>query len=242
MDTMIRACMRLYDMAFPGEPEAFTKAMFDRYAPDCLRTVCQNGEPISMLFSIPYPIITEQGTLDARYLYGVATHPDHRGKGLAKQQLLQEAAEHTVFLRPMTDSLFDYYAKVGFAPFSKITTETGAALAASGAERTLSPAEFLTLRDTLAPLPHCRPTESFLSLYESDGGMVAHGSDAVALFERRDNGILFKEYWGDPVFAPRLASFLGGKHFELRRADASGSCFGVGVGVPTDVAFLAALD
>ena len=48
MDAFLSACMRLYDMAFPGESEQFTRAMFDRYAPECLRTVCANGEPISM--------------------------------------------------------------------------------------------------------------------------------------------------------------------------------------------------
>ena len=105
MQSLITACMRLYDMAFPGEPEAFTRAMFDRYAPDHLRVICEDGKPISMLFSIPYPIITENGTVDARYLYAVATHPDHRGGGLAKQLLLQEAATHPVFLRPMSESL-----------------------------------------------------------------------------------------------------------------------------------------
>ncbi len=242
MDALLTACMQLYDMAFPGEPEAFTRAMFDRYAPEYLRTICENGEPISMLFSIPYPIITENGTLDARYLYAVATHPDHRGKGLAKRLLLQEAAEHPVFLRPMSESLFDYYGKVGFSPFSPIEITTGDAAAPSGAERILSPDAFLKLRDSLAPLPHCRPTEAFLSLYEKGGGTVAHGSDAAALFERTDGGILFKEYWGDPVFAPRLAAFLGGERFELRRFAPNGKCFGVGIGVPLGTAFLAALD
>ena len=53
MNALLSACMRLYDMAFPGEPEAFTRAIFDRYAPEYLRTICENGEPISMLFSIP---------------------------------------------------------------------------------------------------------------------------------------------------------------------------------------------
>ena len=242
MDAFLSACMRLYDMAFPGEPEAFTRAMFDRYAPEHLRTVCEDGEPISMLFSIPYPIITASGTLDARYLYAVATHPDHRGKGLAKCLLLQEAAEHPVFLRPMSESLFDYYGKVGFSPFSPIEITTGDAAAPSGAERLISSAEFLTLRDALAPLPHCRPTKDFLSLYENGGGTAAYGSDAVALFERTEDGILFKEYWGDPVFAPRLASFLGKEHFELRRTAKGGACFGVGIGVPLGTAFLAALD
>jgi hypothetical protein len=142
----------------------------------------------------------------------------------------------------MSKSLFDYYGRVGFTPFSPIEIEAGVAAAPDGAERLLSPAEFLALRGALVPVPCCRPTECFLSLYEMGGGMVAHGSDAVAIYEKNEGGVLFKEYWGNPDFASRLAAFLGGMRFELRRFSQKGDCFGVGIGVPVCTAFLAALD
>lgn len=236
------ACRALYDLAFPGEPEAFTRSLFDRYFPDHVRVICEEGQVASMLFSIPSPIQLENGTLDARYLYAVATHPDHRGKGLAKRLLTAEAAAHPVFLRPMSPSLFDFYTKAGFSPISPISHLTGKATAPSGRERHLTAAAYLTLRDAFAFAPCVRPTTDFLSLYELGGGFVAYGLDAVALYEKHDNKIWFKEYWGDTLFAPRLAAFLGGTHFELRFADPDGAPFGMAVGVPADTAFLAAMD
>lgn len=235
------ACRALYDAAFPGEPEEFTKALFNHYFPDCLRVICEDGAPVAMLFSIPYPLITPDGKTEAHYLYAVATHPAHRGKGLAKRLLQAEAARYPVFLRPMTPSLFDFYKKAGFHPLSPLHTQSGEA-AHGGAEcRVLTAQEYLAHRDRLAPLPHCRPTPAFLSLYESGGGFV-ETEGATALYEKHGDKILFKEYWGDPVFAPRMAAFLGGTHFELRRCDKDGTPFGMGVGIPPEAAFLAALD
>lgn len=242
MVDLYTACRALYDQAFPGESEIFTKAMFDRYYPDCLRVICEDGQPVSMLFSIPYPLITAAGERDAHYLYAVATHAAHRGKGLAKQLLLAEAARYPVFLRPMSPSLFDFYKKVGFSPLSPMETLQGDATAAAGNERHLMPAEFLRLRDALAPIPHCRPTATFLSLYQNGGGMVAAGKDTAAIYEKQGEIILFKEYWGSPDAAPRLSAFLGGSAFRLRRYTASGTPFGMGVGIPAEAAFLAALD
>ena len=243
MEEFKKNCIQLYLGAFPGESEAFTAALFDRYFPDCIRTICEDGKPVSMLFSIPYPMICEDGTQkEAHYLYGVATHPDHRGKGLAKQLLAAEAARYPVFLRPMTPSLFDFYKKAGFSPISPI--EEWEEDAAPGDEhcRHLSAKEYLISREYLAPLPTCAPTETFLSLYENGGGFAECGEDAAALYEKQGDLILFKEFWGSTHLAPRLAGFLGGKRFRLRRYRPAGDPFGVGVGLPAETAFLAALD
>ncbi len=243
MHDLYEACRALYDTAFPGEPEAFTAAMFDRYFPDCVRVIRVEDRVASMLFSIPYPLITEEGVQEAHYLYAVATHPAYRGRGLAKQLLAAEAARYPVFLRPMTPSLFDFYKQAGFLPFSPLSHAQGtAADTADDACRTLSMTAYLALRDKLVPLPCCRPTVEFLSLYECGGGAVAYGSQAAAVYERQGTTVWFKEYWGDPVFAPRLAAFLGGASFSLRRFDTNGTPFGVGVGMPRNAAFLAALD
>ena len=241
-DALYTQCRSLYDIAFPGEPEGFTKALFDRYFPDYARVICEDGRVASMLFSIPSPVQLENTTLDARYLYAVATHPAHRGKGLAKRMLAAEAAEHPVFLRPMSQSLFDFYAKAGFSPISPISCMKGEATSPSGRERALTAAAYLTVRDEFTPLPCVRPTADFLSLYEQGGGFAAYGLDAAVLYEKHGDKIWFKEYWGDTLFAPRLAAFLGGTHFELRFTDPDGAPFGMGVGVPADTAFLAALD
>lgn len=242
METLRAQCIALYNLAFPGEPEAFTMALFDRYFPEHIRVIEEGGAVASMLFSIPYPILFESGMREARYLYAIATHPDHRGKGLAKRLIAAEAARYSVFLRPMSEGLFDFYSKAGLSPVSPLVEQEGDAAAPDGTERRLTKAAYLAARDALAPLPTCRPTEDFLSLYEQGGGFVAAGDLAVALYERHGDKIWFKEYWGDPVFAPRLAAFLGGKRYLLRRYDPQGVPFGMAYGVPAEVAFLAAMD
>ena len=242
MDHLRTQCIALYDLAFPGEPADFTAALFDRYFPDHVRVIEQDGTVASMLFSIPYPILFENGMQNAHYLYAIATHPDHRGKGLAKQLIAAEAARGPVFLRPMTESLFDFYAKAGLSPISPLLLETGFATAPDGNERLLTKAEYLAARDALSPRPTCRPTEDLLALYELGGGFAAIGDGVAALFERHGDRILYKEYWGDPVFAPRLTAFLGGKRFELRRSAPGGKPFGMAHGVPAEAAFLAAMD
>ncbi len=242
MDLFRAQCIALYDLAFPGEPQEFTNALFDRYFPDCIRTVTENGCPVAMLFSIPYPLVTEKGMTEAHYIYGVATHPDHRGKGLAKQLLTAEAERYPVFLRPMSDGLFTFYSKAGFSPISPLAHGEGVAAKASGKERLLSAAEYLALRDKLSPLPTCRPTEEFLSLYTLGGGFAAIDSAAAVLFEQHGDKIWFKEYWGDPTLAPALTAYLGGTHFSWRRYDAAGTPFGMACGIPQKAAFLAAMD
>ena len=242
MDSFRADCIALYQIAFPGEPEAFTTALFDRFYPECIRTVCENGKPISMLFALPYPLVTADGVREARYLYAVATHPDHRGKGLAARLLREEAARYPVFLRPMTPSLFDFYKKIGFTPISPLLEREATAAPDNGRCRLLSKAAYSAARAALAPLPTCAPTETFLSLYEAEGGFVTCGAEAIALYERQGALILFKEFWGDPALAPHMAGFLGGEQLKLRYRHADGTPFGVGIGIPADAAFLAALD
>ena len=236
------ACRALYEAAFPNKPRHFADTLFDSCYPHCLRTLCEDGQPVAMLFSIPYPIVTPSGDeREAHYLYAIATHPAHRGTGLAKRLVQAEAARYPIFLRPMTPSLYDFYAKAGLTPLSPVRVLRGAALNDGGHCRLLTPPEYLARRDAVAAPLHCRPTPTFLSLYEKDGGF-AETEGALVLYEKRGEEILFKEYRGDPVFAPRLAAFLGGAHYELRQYDKGGTPFGMGAGVAFETEFLAALD
>ena len=242
MQQDLAACRALYDICFPDEG-AFADALFLTYAPDCLRTIEIDGAVAAMLFSIPYPIVLENGTQSARYLYAVATHPDHRGKGLASRLLREEAARGPVFLRPMSPELFDFYKKVGFAPFSPLETLRGQASGQALPHlRALTAAEYASERARFAPRPTCAPDVDFLTLATKFGGAVAFGNTALALYETVGETVRFKEWWGTADLAPRVAGALGATAFELRRVSAGGVPFGVGVGVSEDTAFLAAMD
>ena len=99
-----------------GDPDSFIDAFFAiAYSPDRCRYVEENGQAVSALywFDCEY----EGGKL--AYIYAVATHPDHRGKGLASR-LLEETHAHLkalgyagAVLKP-AKGLFPFYERLGY--------------------------------------------------------------------------------------------------------------------------------
>lgn len=244
MKDLYQLSRALYDEAFPGEDERFIEALFALGFPTHLVAMGEGKDLASMLFALPYDIVTADGVQKAHYLYAVATAKAHRGKGYAKK-LLRRVAERgvPVFLRPMSPSLFDFYKGAGFLPFSPYREWEGAA---EDGDLTglvmLSKEEYLTARDGFLTPPYCRMTADFLKLSFSSGGAVGLDGRFAALFERDGDTVLFKEWWGDPAFAPQAAKFLGAASFVARTPDESGTPFGVGIGIPEGTVFLAALD
>ena len=243
MKKLYDAARALYGEAFPGEPPAFTDALFALGFPDHFVSVCEDGELVSMLFALPYPVLTENGPIQARYLYAVATAKAKRGQGHAKRLLQRLGSEGTpIFLRPMSPSLFDFYKSAGFSPFSPHRELCGNAEGQLSSVSDLTPAQYLTARDRFLTPPYCRMSEEFLSLSFSLGGAIGKEGEFAALYERDGDTVLFKEWWGDPEAIPAAAAHLGAKRFEARLPDPNGTPFGMGMHVPDGTAFLAALD
>lgn len=243
MKDLYTAAKKLYETAFPGEEPSFTEALFALGFPKHLEGIAEHGTLLSMLFALPYPVITSEGELPARYLYAVATDPDHRGKGYAKQLLREIIAEgNPVFLRPMSPSLFEFYKDAGFVPFSPYRELQGEAQGDSAGITTLLPDAYLAARDGFLQAPYCRMSKEFLSLCYTLGGAVGEVGKFAALYELDGDTVLFKEFWGDPENAPRAAAFLGAAHYTVRFSDPTGTPFGVCANLPADTVFLAALD
>jgi GNAT superfamily N-acetyltransferase len=110
--------------------EVFNEADADRYADTFLlhhsnhfcMTKQENGKIVSMLFLIPCYWDGSAGY----YVYACATLPQFRGKGHMKTLLnsaFEKAQNEKAFgliLIPSHPSLFDFYGKCGFQPFSQI--------------------------------------------------------------------------------------------------------------------------
>ena len=244
MEKLQRACRALYEQAF-GVSGAFDDALFAHAMPACLRVIAEGDTPKSMLFSIPYAIETENGIVDARYLYAVATDPAFRSQGLATRLLREVIAEGLpVFLRPVAPSLFDFYAAAGLVPVSPVKTERGAADAACAplSFAALSPTEYLAARRAFLLPPYAVPTPEFLSLGYLGGGALEIAGEFVAFYEKHDSEVLFKEWLGPTHFAPRAAAFLGAATYELRTPCPEGTPFGMAANCPEGLTFLIALD
>lgn len=238
------ACRALYETAFPGAAREWDDALFRHVMPDCLRVIREGDKPVSMLFSIPYPIKTEKGVVDARYLYAVATDPAYRGRGLARRLLGEVIAEgFPVFLRPSSEGLFEFYKSAGLSPVSPVRSERGTAAAGAGEGiHTLTPEAYLAAREEYLKPPFATPTPDFLKLGFALGGAVGADGAFVAFFERRGEEIFFKEWLGDVSFAPRAAAFLGGESYRVRVPDKDGTPFAMAAGCPEEFKFLIALD
>ncbi len=244
MKDLYQLSRALYDEAFPGEDARFTDALFALGFPAHLVAMGEGKDLASMLFALPYDIVTEDGRKEANYLYAVATAKAHRGKGYAKKLLRRVAERGTpVFLRPMSPSLFDFYKSAGFVPFSPYREWQGDAADGDTAGFTaLSKEAYLCARDRFLKPPYCRMSADFLSLSFSLGGAVGLDGRFAALYERDGDTVLFKEWWGDVALAPAAAKFLNASKFVARTPDKDGTPFGVGIGIPEGTVFLAALD
>ena len=247
MKDLYTAARHLYMEAFKGEDPAFVDALFALGFPKHFVAIGDGGKLVSMLFSLPYPILTADGVMQARYLYAVATAAEYRGKGYAKQ-LLREVASRgePVFLRPLSPSLFDFYKSAGFTPFSPYATITGKASTppslAKSEIRSLCEDEYLSARDLFLSPPYCRMTPAFLKLCFSVGGAIGLDGHFAALYEKQGSTVLFKEWFGDHGFLGEAAAFLGATDFKARFPQKDGAPFGVGVGIPEGTVFLSALD
>ena len=243
MEDQLAACRALYATAFPGEEQAFAATLFSRYAPRHLRVKTVGGAVASMLFSIPYPIQITSGTVDARYLYAVATAPEFRGRGLARALIAEEIARGLpVFLRPMQPSLFAFYARAGLTPFAP--HETVCVQAGGGTEgiRALDAAAYRAARAAFLNAPFCQPTEDFLRLSFCGGGAIGQAGVFAALYECTGGQLFIKELLGDIQNAPRVAAFLGYPQATVRTHCAKGTPFGAGANLPDGASFLLALD
>lgn len=110
-----------------GDTDSFIGEFINRLTKeDTILLCCADGKPVSMACFLPVTItgsITAEASdamslssLDARYVYAVATLPEYRGRGYAAK-VLAFALEHLnlpLVLSPAEESLYDYYAKQGF--------------------------------------------------------------------------------------------------------------------------------
>lgn len=120
---------RLWQQAF-GDTDAWLDAYF-RYRHNDAHmyvTVVDDEEIASMLSLLPVCLVHQSQCFSARYLYAVATDEQWQGLGLS-QAMTEQALEQlrtqgiqAVVTVPATPSLFSFYAKQGFAPFSSVQT------------------------------------------------------------------------------------------------------------------------
>jgi GNAT superfamily N-acetyltransferase len=192
-----------------GDAEEFIDLFFTAlYRPGMAAVYMAEGCLAAMAFAIPGFILHEPGLPDrtVAYLYGVSTHPSHRGRGYgaAVSRAAAEQADCDITaLLPASEALSRWYAKdMDARCFNRIREEhfqrTEPFAHGTGLRR-LDPAEYLARREALlSGHPHVEPPLDFLSLAGTELSRSGGG-----LFAWR-GGICAAELNGDTVLAKEL--------------------------------------
>ncbi len=114
MNSIKQQCKKLYQTAFEDDIQ-FTNLLFDSCFENCCYYLTEGETVVSMLFAFDVFIEGNKG----KYIYAVATNPQYRFKGYMRKLFLDTEKkltdEYSFFcLRPMSEGLFDFYAKLGF--------------------------------------------------------------------------------------------------------------------------------
>ena len=181
-----------------------------------------DGAVVSMLFSIPATI----GGKPFQYIYGAATHPAYRSRGLFAS-LLQLALETAKcdgyagsFLHPAEPSLIAYYARFGYRPWTYCRRECGRA-AGESALNPIAPTAYGKRR----VLPQNAVVwPQWLLQYAAECGGAFETSEALLLCEKREDVLYIKEQFGT-VNAAAVCAALGAVRYERVTESESGEVY-----------------
>lgn len=134
----INECIKIYKAAF-GSSEPFDTILFESFG-DFLHTVKQNEKIVSMLFTLPCELNFEDKKKKLYYVYAAATDKEYRGKGYMSAFIkeLAKGSDAPLFLKPATESLQSFYAKLGFKKINATTEKCGASIEVSEKHKRLS--------------------------------------------------------------------------------------------------------
>ena len=189
----IPALTALWQEAF-GDAPAQIRLFFDHgFSPD-RSLVLEDGELAAACYWFDCSLADKK----LAYLYAVAVRKSCRGQGLGRH-LMQEAHQYllrqgynAVVLVPGEESLFAWYATMGYVPCSPMAEESVAAAGYTGLQQ-ISPQEYVDARRQLLPA----------------GGVVQEGENlaymaAMFRFYRGDGFILAAARAGSEVFVPEI--------------------------------------
>ena len=190
-----------------GDPDGFIDDFFRvAFSPDRCKYTEENGKPVCALYW--FDCSYEGGKL--AYIYAVATHPDHRGKGLASQLILQ-THEHlkalgyaSCVLKP-ADGLFPFYERLGYVTSGYIRRFDAVADAIPAEIKEIPGAEYGRLRQHFLPKNGIIQEGVTLEFLQTFAKFYAADDAIFCLF--REEPIFF-EYLGNPDSAPCILAAL----------------------------------
>ena len=149
---MTEQLKNLWHLAF-GDGMEFIDLFFRTgYSPDRCLYLEEKGQITAAL----YWLDCEYRGQKQAYIYAVATHPDHRGKGLCRilmnktHELLRQQGYHAALLRPADEGLRRMYRKMGYHTATCVT-EFNCTAAGTTSIRAIGAEEYAALRRAFLP-------------------------------------------------------------------------------------------
>jgi len=204
------ALRALWKEAF-GDSDAYLDA-FEKAAFSPAR--CRCGRVEGGLVAALYWLDCSYQASRIAYLYAVATSRALRGRGLCSM-LMEDTHRHLTvqgykgaILVPGSESLFEFYGRLGYKTCSYVREFTCAAAQSAAELRRIGTAEYASLRRTLLPVHGVIQEGENLSFLETQADLYA--GDGFLLTAKCEDGVLHAtELLGDSSAAPLIVRTLG---------------------------------
>lgn len=201
---------KLWKLAF-GDDDSFIDMFFDKgFEPDRCRCITMDAQIAAAL----YWFETQCEDQKVAYIYGVATHPDYRGRGLCSQLMadthshLQSLGFSGAILVPQKEGLREMYRKMGYTDCTTITEFFCSDAPYPAPMHQIDSAEYALLRKNYLPegsvlQEGCNLT--FLSAYAK----FYKGMDFIMAAAAEEDNLFAAEFLGNRESAPGILCSLG---------------------------------
>lgn len=204
------ALKSLWTLAF-GDPVPVIESFFSTaYSPDRCRYLEEAGVVTAALYWLDGEYAGEKYA----YIYGVATHPDHRGKGLCRKLMekthedLKRQGYAGALLMPAEPGLRRMYASFGYRECSRISEFTCCAAGKAVPARSITVAEYAAARRVLLPAGGLIQEKENLTYLSTYAQFYAGEGFVMAAIHEKDR-IFVPELLGNKDLAPGILKAMG---------------------------------
>ena len=206
----ISALRQLWKLAF-GDEDSFIDLFFEKgFAPERCRSLTIEGQTAAALYWFDAEC---QGQRIA-YLYGVATHPDYRGRGLCRK-LMTDTHNHLlslgysgVLLVPQKESLREMYRNMGYADCTTVSDFFCTDDPYPAPMHLIDGAEYAVLRKNYLPQGSVLQEGSNLA-FLSGFAKFYKGMDFIMAAASEEDSLFAMEFLGNRESAPGVLCALG---------------------------------
>lgn len=193
-----------------GDSDDFLDSFFrTAFSPNRCRCILMEDKIAAVLYWMDCTL----GDQKLAYLYAVATHPDHRGKGLCRQlmentqTLLRRQGYAGVILVPQDNGLRQMYSKMGYVNAGSLAEFSCTAGSVPCPLRALGPKEFAARRRALLPQDGVIQEQEGLAFLAEQLQFYA-GEDFLLAGFAADHVLHGVELLGNPSAAPGIVAAL----------------------------------